>query len=145
MRQTTIVIIKGNPRYITNNVRADRFYEDLRSFFTTLDCQVLFDAGEPYTLPLQADMWVGHSRGADRLRFAPKGTTAVGIGVPLTDTPPNFPIINHSKDEMCTRVYKKGDVYDDTYHYTLTNEMKEKLSEIIFKMRKSATSSDRRA
>jgi hypothetical protein len=144
MRQKTVVIIKGNPRYIANNERADRFYEDLHSFFSDLNYQVFFDAGEPYTIPSKADLWVGHSRGADRLRFAPKGTVIVGIGVPPTEDSVDFPIINHPDDEMAAHACKE-EVINDTHHYTLTEEMKEKLRKIVLQMRKSATIGGRRA
>lgn len=76
------VIIKGNPYYVSRAEKAayDKFYAEVRSIL--LDSgfsQVVFDAGEPYTTPPKADLWVGHSRGGDRLRFAPEGTKTLRL------------------------------------------------------------------
>lgn len=76
------VVIMGNPR----------FTEDpkIRHMATVLYCQikmflqgryvVKFDAGKPFTLPdTHAKLWVGHSRGIDRLQFAPKGIKTIAL------------------------------------------------------------------
>ena len=67
-KNKTAVIIKGNPKFIDNNKDADSFYEEIKSFLEDLGFEVSFDKGEPYTSPDKADLWIGHSRGADRLR-----------------------------------------------------------------------------
>lgn len=74
------VIIKGSPRYINGNPVADKFYEDLSQLVRDAGYTTSYDAGEPYTLPDEtADLWVAHSRGQDRLRFAPKGMKTLAI------------------------------------------------------------------
>ena len=135
----TAVIIKGNPELITGNEKADDFYKELKSFVEGLGFEVTFDAGEPFTLPKTADLWIGHSRGADRLRFAPEGTIVIGIGVPESVEGNSFSVVNHPEDQLAHRVYESGKIIrgedtthlDDTYHYILSEEMKTSISEII--------------
>jgi len=70
------VIIKGNmDRLKTNSIHntANLFYNDIKKQLEMKGYRVEFDAGLPYTIPNEnAVLWLGHSRGADRLRFAPK-------------------------------------------------------------------------
>lgn len=73
------VIIKGNPEHIQDNELADKFYGDLEGLLGQSGYSVQFDAGEPKTEPPAADLWVGHSRGGDRLRFAPPTTRTVRV------------------------------------------------------------------
>lgn len=76
------VVVMGNPKYIED--------PRLKTLATALYCQikmflqvkytVKFDAGEPFTHPdIHAKLWVGHSRGIDRLRFAPKGVKTIEL------------------------------------------------------------------
>ena len=135
----TAVIIKGNPILVVGNERADKFYNELKSFLESLDFKVAFDNGEPFTSPSPADLWIGHSRGSDRLRFAPPGTIVIGLGVPDSVEGNNFPVVNHPEDELAHRVYESGKIIkgedtghlDDTYHYVLSEDMKAQISEII--------------
>ena len=139
MSHKSAIIIKGNPALIKNNKRADIFYKDLALFLEELGFSVEFHSGEPYTSPKSADLWVGHSRGADRLRFAPFGTKVIGIGVPESTEEDNFPIVNHPDDEMAKRKFsegkvingKKNNMLDDTNHYILTDDMKMEIKSII--------------
>jgi hypothetical protein len=113
----TAVIIKGNPKYIRSNPDADRFYEELSAHLRDNGYDVSFDAGKPYTTPPLADLWVGHSRGADRLRFAPETTQTVAIGSPGG--------ICHPEDnaQTLTAAPPKGYI-PNKHHYTLTDEMR---------------------
>src|SRR3989338_8981017 len=139
MQSKSAVIIKGNLMLVTNNERADIFYKELASFLEQLGFSVKFDSGEPYTTPPPADLWIGHSRGSDRLRFAPPGTITIGIGVPESTEDIIFPIVNHPDDEMVKRKFslgtvvegKENDELDDTNHYVLTEEMKYEILKII--------------
>lgn len=141
MHSKSAVIIKGNPALVVNNERAITFYKELASFLEELGFSVKFDSGEPYTTPPSADLWIGHSRGADRLRFAPSGILTIGIGVPESTEDTIFPIVNHPDDEMVNRKFSSGkiiegkgnDELDDTNHYILTEEMKAEIIEIIKK------------
>lgn len=74
------VIIKGNPAYIRNNPRADDFYAELEQLIREAGYEPAYDTGEPHTTPDEgAALWVGHSRGADRLKFAPKGVKTLFV------------------------------------------------------------------
>lgn len=109
------IIIKGNPRYIEGNRYAEAFYRELESFLTGLGYEVSFDPGEPYTTPPPADLWVGHSRGAGRLKFAPKGTRTLALGT--------IEGVYHPEDASVNDF----SIVPDKYHYMLTSEMKEAL------------------
>lgn len=109
------IIIKGNSKFIDNR-HADIFYEDLKSFFEKLGYKASFDSGEPHTTPPKADLWVGHSRGNERLRFAPEGTCTISIGAAGG--------INHPKDNAIAKGQEP-----DQFHFILTKEMKTKIIE----------------
>lgn len=139
MSSKSAIIIKGNPALVENNEKANAFYKELASFLEELGFKVSFDSGEPFTSPEPADLWVGHSRGSDRLRFAPAGTLVIGIGVPDSDRENNFPVVNHPDDAMVKRKYISGVAIDgkvnmtldDSNHYVLTDEMRRAIIEII--------------
>jgi hypothetical protein len=121
-KKPTAVIIKGNPKYILNH---DDFYEEIKNFLEKLGYEASFDKGAPKTVPQKADLWIGHSRGSDRLEGAvPEYAKAVlAIGVPGPNNQP-FPAINHPDDQP--EVGKRpGDA-----HFIFTDEMKNKIKEI---------------
>lgn len=77
------IIIKGNNKY-TGNHRvkpiARAFYAEIQQILETKGYRVEFDAGLPYTVPkIYSDVWVAHSRGIDRLRFAPAGVKTIAL------------------------------------------------------------------
>jgi hypothetical protein len=79
-KSASAVIVKGNPKYITDNPEADEFYEALAALLKEQGYETSFDAGEPYTSPDEnASLWVGHSRGQDRLQYAPEGIRTVAV------------------------------------------------------------------
>lgn len=121
----TAVIIKGDPDKVKNNKKADKFYEELKEFLEDLGFKVRFHSGKPYTAPAKADIWIGHSKGADRLRFAPKNVTTIEIGTPDDDA------ISHSKDNIAKLKSEKKvkDIEPNIYHFKLTNHMKKKIKE----------------
>jgi hypothetical protein len=81
-RKDRAVIIHGNPYYI-NSAEKDkyqRYYRDIERELKRAGYKdVVHDPGEDYTTPPKADLWVGHSRGAGRLRFAPPSTRTLDI------------------------------------------------------------------
>ena len=123
MKSKTAVIILGNPKYIKGNDDAINFYKGLKGYLEDLGYSVTFDKGEPHTEPPKADLWVGHSRGADRLRFAPEGVKVLGIGA-NTAKSLGYTVINHPNDSAVLGGPP------NQYHFTLTGEMKDWLSEI---------------
>lgn len=78
----TAVLITGNPKYINHvkwRVKSEVFYKRIESILKGCGYTVTRDPGEYYTLPITADLWVAHSRGISRLRFAPAGVDTVAI------------------------------------------------------------------
>jgi hypothetical protein len=77
------VIVKGNPKYLNDpHVKplAEAFYSEIQSLLEERGFEVTFDAGEPMTSPNEtAAVWIGHSRGIDRLRFAPLSVMTVEL------------------------------------------------------------------
>jgi hypothetical protein len=78
----TAVIIVGNPKWIKGPHKelAKKFYGEIKAFLEERGYDVSYDAGKPHTIPETADMWLGHSRGEDRLRFAPEGIKTLALG-----------------------------------------------------------------
>lgn len=113
------VIIKGNPRWVKDNPRADAFYDKLGKHLKRQGYAVAYDAGEPHTSPPKADLWVGHSRGIDRLRFAPKGTKTVALGHDAG--------IAHPKDNTRS-IHGPSVIEPNKYHYAVTNRMRAALT-----------------
>jgi adenylate kinase family enzyme/8-oxo-dGTP pyrophosphatase MutT (NUDIX family) len=72
------VIIKGNPRYLNSDYA--KYYSDVADELRKSGySDISFDTGEEGTVPRKADLWLGHSRGMSRLKFAPDGTKTLRI------------------------------------------------------------------
>ncbi len=110
------VIVKGNPKFISGNPKAEEFYSALQTALQNAGYSTGFDPGEAHTAPPAADLWVGHSRGAGRLRFAPKTTRTLALGSNLPGA------INHPDDDVTTKFHETGGRPSDA-HYALTPEM----------------------
>jgi GNAT superfamily N-acetyltransferase len=99
------VIIKGNPYYLEqgpDTAGYAAYYKAIEDELRSAGYEdVVYDKGEPMTLPPPADLWVGHSRGASRLRFAPKGTKTLNI----TEYEDG---INEYKAELLREMRKRG-------------------------------------
>lgn len=99
------VIIKGNPYYLEqgpDTAGYAAYYKDIENELRSAGYDdVVYDRGDPMTSPPPADLWVGHSRGASRLRFAPKGTKTLNI----TDYEDG---INEYKTKILKEMRKRG-------------------------------------
>lgn len=74
------IIIKGNPKFLEGNKLAAPFYDKLKRRLEKQGYEVKFDAGLDKTLPdTSASLWVGHSRGTGRFKYAPKGIQTLEI------------------------------------------------------------------
>ena len=126
----TAIIIKGNQKHIKGK---NSFYLEIKKFLEKLGYKVKFDKGLPYTSPPKADLWIGHSMGADRLEGAkPKYAKEVlGIGVPFPSKQ-NFKVINHPKDEV-----NKGII--NNYHFVFDKKMKNKIKNLDKKISRLKT------
>jgi len=124
------VIVMGNPKYILGPHRqwAIKFYARLQKYLESLGYEVSRDPGKPFTSPPKADLWIGHSRGADRLGGS--GTKSFGIGVPGRNL---FPVVNHPKDPANNWTTDSSLPLENPqwkYHYILTPEMKKRIKEL---------------
>lgn len=61
------VIVTGNPKYI-KTPEAIKYYNDIEAFLKANGVIVRRDPGNDYTCPPKADFYIGHSRGASRIR-----------------------------------------------------------------------------
>jgi hypothetical protein len=123
MKKLTSVIIKGNPKFIENNLKAEMFYQRIKKFLESLEYEVTFDNGDPYTSPKKADLWIGHSRGVDRLRFSPKKTKTIMFGSSHIES------INHHLDNS-TKITYPSDIVPNKFHYIFTYKMKKSILDI---------------
>jgi hypothetical protein len=77
------VIVKGNPKYLRNpkvQPMADAFYAEIKQLLIDKGFRVALDPGKPYTAPNEnAKVWIAHSRGIDRLRFAPQTVRTIAL------------------------------------------------------------------
>ena len=121
------IIIKGNPNR-KQPKSPGNLYPKLKKYLQEKGFQVEFDEGKPHTTPnINAQLWIGHSRGAGRLKFAPKHIITISIGSSLPNS------INHPNDK--TNI--KPDEYDNLpnhiikAHNSWHNSFKEKLDRKI--------------
>jgi hypothetical protein len=113
-RQKSAVIIKGNPAFVKGNPAAEKFYNSVADLARQKGYTVNFDKGEPLTTPAKADLWIGHSRGVDRLKYAPKGTKTLALGA--------LGGVNHPMD----RAMYPGQV-PNIFHYTMNRQMRDQI------------------
>lgn len=77
------VIVKGNPKYLEDpkmKPLADKLYSDVAKMLKDRGYTVSEDPGLPMTSPdRSASLWVGHSRGIGRLRYAPEHTKTIEL------------------------------------------------------------------
>lgn len=124
------VVVKGNVDRMSDASKklANKLYLDIKSKLESQGYKVEFDEGLPNTLPrTDADVWLGFSRGADRLQYAPSNVKTYKI-----------------ESGSIGKIYS-GDIEqqrnanaNDPLHFTLTDkDLKE-----ISKMRPAAPSLD---
>lgn len=125
-----VVILKGNPAYVENNNWASDFYIELEMFLMELGCDVITLPGTPGIRPDRthpdAKLWVGHSMGTERLRFAGPGVRTVMLSVPEG--------FHHPEDDACILERSPKGWKPNQYHYTLTLEMEMALRRLVDEM-----------
>lgn len=138
------IIVKGNPRYIQDNPLAEAFYNEIADYLQAKGFTVEFDPGEPETSPREdAALWIGHSRGADRLQFAPPHVATLDL------TPFEHPVAKQAQQQEAERVQQLG--YDHLAdvptelrqtpppeHYLFTEEMKQAIDSCIIALNYSS-------
>lgn len=116
----TATIIRGNPLY---DRESRKLISDLKTLLQTEGYRVRTDRGRDHTTPKESDLYIGHSRGAERLRFI-NGGIRIPIGSSLEGA------INHPLD----RAFLRGSEPDSS-HFTLSDEMREELLRRIRKQK----------
>lgn len=121
------VIIMGDPAAVAGREDAENFYRQIGQHLENNGFVVQYDPGLAETQPIEADVWIAHSRGADRLKFAPSKTATVALSAP--DVPG---AIWHPRDEQ--RSWPRAPKVPSRYHFTLTPEMIEAIDAAISKV-----------
>lgn len=124
----TATIVMGNPKYVSGNPLAKKFYEEIKEYLEERGYNTEIDPGLPYTTPPRADLWVGHSRGVDRLRFAPPTTKTMAVGSSEEGA------VNHPVDAAWIKRLEAGEVDGESpprEHYIFTPDMKRALDKIV--------------
>lgn len=125
------VIVKGNPKLI-NNPTANKYYKDIESYLRSKGVDnVEYDSGEAYTIPrLDADLFIGHSRGSSREQYLPEEKRKVFLkfGVPEG-------VIHPVDLKWCKEVWKKGgDQIPPKEHFILTTDQKQAIDSLLDKL-----------
>ena len=122
-----VVIIKGNLKW---DVEAcNKMYNTIQSFilskFPTTD--IVIDPGLPLTIPDKtAHIWIGHSRGTDRFKWADKKTQLLGLGTEKSST---YKVVNHPHDNTIGKNIESTIPNSD--HYMFTDKMQESIVDMI--------------
>jgi hypothetical protein len=87
MKKPTAVLIEGNwDEHVfplgkhPNYQRQVNYYNRIEDYLKNKGYSVTRDKGLPKTMPPEADLWVGHSRGVGRFRWAPEGQDMLAFG-----------------------------------------------------------------
>jgi hypothetical protein len=93
--QLTCVIVRGNPKFITP--QRESFYSEIKNLCERNGFQVIMDAGSPHTMPTKSDLWICHSSGCGRIRFADPTQKYIAIGTSGTKLKN---VLNHPLDDL---------------------------------------------
>lgn len=121
------VIIKGNPKYL--NESSDAYYREIEDYLRKSGVdKVEYDAGEDFTRPRQdADIYIGHSRGAGRFEFMRDQLKSRFLKFGVPDG------IIHPKDlKWQEEVWYPGiDQNPPKEHFVFTNEQKSAIDSLL--------------
>jgi len=133
-----VYIIRGNKDVIGDDVGSyDTFYDSIKKHVEGLGYKAEFDNGEPNTTPPGGKFWLGHSRGKDRLRFAPKGVGTLR----LDDYEPQE--VRDAETALYDKLFKQFGVDNvagvpvafrpkpTAAHYTFNPEMQNAVTELL--------------
>ena len=121
------VLITGNPKFLLQqNELAEPFYRQIESLLKEHGYETQRDPGEAHTMPEPADLWVGHSRGADRLRFAPDTQATIAIGSRMAEA------VNDPEDDVATPFQRNGTL-PPAAHYRVPAEFISRLEALTKK------------
>ena len=120
-KKLTCIIVQGNPQY--GGLLAESFYNDIRIICEKHGFLVSMDKGKPHTMPPNADLWICHSRGCGRIRFADKNQEYIAIGTSGTKLKN---VINHPNDDL-------GKI-PNKYHFLIPPELERKIVQMKEKL-----------
>ena len=127
MTTKLVIVLKGNPCYVDNEPLATNFYNNIRYYLMFLGCDPIVLPGTPGTRPdrthPEARLWIGHSMGTERLRFAGRGVMKLMLGVPEG--------MHHPKDDACIIKHCPKGWVPNEYHYALTEGMKAEIKILV--------------
>lgn len=106
----TATLIIGDVKHI-DTVEEENFYIEVGEYLEEIGFTVQYDAGLPYTEPSPAcdsSIWIAHSRGADRLRFAPSNV----ITLELESNNGHFEFTPEMKEDIDMAVAKLESKYN---------------------------------
>jgi len=121
IEEKSAIIIHGNSKY---EDKSKKLYLDLEKILKASGYdKIEHDPGLDYTEPKKADVWIGFSRGENRLKFGPKNIKKISIGGTMGD----YNISNPKDSEKCI-----NDIcIPNKHHFILTDKMKEELKKVI--------------
>jgi uncharacterized membrane protein (UPF0127 family) len=127
-------IIKGNEKHVKNNPNADKFYNEITAYLKSKGYKVSVYAAEITDVLPKADLWIGHSKGLNKLNAcAEKNTKLLAVGaLPEKSNNAGIIFVNHAKDEEYMRDCLKSCKYDKPIdeHYIFTDTMKSAIDRI---------------
>ena len=111
------IIIKGNPFYTRNDKRSDNFYAKIEKILLDQGyCVTVLEPDGADPVSSDADLYVGHSMGTEKLSGLPRRTRKIKLGVKCG--------IFHPLDNCVGVVGRpRKDFWPNDYHYIVTDEM----------------------
>ncbi len=130
MKQKTICLIKGNPKYWINI--SDKFYKDIKLVVQSCGFNFVTSESEQFVQAPDADMYILFSRGCGRARFIQDPIAYIGCGNSERNGHPNAKNIWLVSDGDNT---SSGDTTQRSMiaHWTLTNINKRLLRQWLLK------------
>jgi hypothetical protein len=125
--ERSAVIVHGNSKYEHKAIKHNTYDEIEKALKQAGINKVYHDPGKEFTEPRKADVWVGFSKGGDRLRFGDKSVLKISIN----DTASEHSVVN--PDDKLTCDIGKPNCNPAKSHFIITDEMKNKLISLIKK------------
>jgi hypothetical protein len=126
------IIIKSNPKYINNSI-AQKYYKEIEKFLKDNGVSIVeFNDGKEYTIPkLDADIYIGHSKGCDRYEHMPKDKQKVFLKFGVIDGIIDPIDLKWQKEEWTIDTDKQP----PKEHFILFKDQKEAILNLIKKVK----------
>lgn len=118
-------IVKGNPDHVKDNEKAKEYYDEIANYLREKGFSVETDPGKRKTVPSEEDdLWIGHSRGVERLQYAPDDIKTLAFGAPEEDA------YTHPKDRKL--MLEEGREYEPVdEHYQFIDEQMQAIDKAV--------------